>query len=290
MMVVNVLCRNIDEDRVIPRFGRYLRDVLGWPLTTKPDPAADAYYLSGYFEEGLMRPWPVGKPVGAYFTHLEVEPPGNAKAALFYRMAKKVDLRIATARIYAEMLVDFGTTAQICPPVERDRFTIPYRYIRQRKTVGLSGYTYSNHRKGEQMARKLVASKVGKGCEWRASGRGWPCETRNYPWAELPKFYQSLDVLVVTATVEGVPMPPLEAMACGVSVVIPRGVGLLDELPTMIGIHRYEAGNAQSAEEALINALALRNSVDRDQLRAATEPYSVLGWCEMHRQAFEELC
>jgi glycosyltransferase involved in cell wall biosynthesis len=290
-MIVNVICRNPQEDRVIPRFGRYLRDVLGWPLTTKPDPAADAYYLSGYFDEGLLRPWPVGKPVGAYLTHKEVEPPGNEKARLFDRMAAKLDLRIATARIYAEMLADYGPTAQVCPPVERDHFTIPaHRCNQHNKTVGFSGYVYSNHRKGEGIARQLVRSKVWAGCQWKASGRGWPCETRNYSWAEMPKFYQSLDVLVVTATVEGVPMPPLEALACGVSVVIPRGVGLLDELPDMVGIHRYEAGNTKSAEDALAAALDLRKTADNDALRAVTEPYSVLGWCEQHRQAFEELC
>ena len=288
-MNVNVLCRNINDDRVIPRFSRYLRDYLGWTLTNRTDLAADAYYLSGYFDEMLLRPWP-DKPVGAYFTHREVEPPGNAKAELFDRIAHKVDLRIATAAMYAEMLVDFGPTAQITPPVERERFTIPNVCAQTKLFAGFSGYTYSNHRKGEHIASALVDSKIGKACEWRASGRGWPVKTRSYSWAEMPAFYQSLDVLVITATVEGVPMPPLEALACGVSVVVPCGVGLLDELPDVPGIYRYQCGSASSAQAALCEAIEMRSGIDRERLRAVTEPYTILSWCEMHRQAFEELC
>jgi len=47
---VNVVCRNLNDDRVIPRFARYLRDHLGWTLTAAPNPRADVVYLSGYFE------------------------------------------------------------------------------------------------------------------------------------------------------------------------------------------------------------------------------------------------
>lgn len=286
MLAVNVLCRNPNDDRVIPRFSRYLRDHLGWALTARPDPAADAYYLSGYFEWSVMREGMADRPTAAYFTHIETEPPGNSKAKLFHNVAGLVDLRIATAAMYAGELTRYGPTAQINPPVERDRFTIPKRKLGV--VAGFSGYTYGNGRKGEHLAKALVTSKPGRKVEWRASGRGWPVPTRRYTWAEMPDFYQSLDILVITALVEGVPMPPLEALACGVSVVIPRGVGLLDELPDLPGIHRYKRGNARDLKRAFSQALALRSDVDRQALRAATEPYSILAWCEQHRAAFEE--
>jgi predicted O-methyltransferase YrrM len=105
----------------------------------------------------------------------------------------------------------------------------------------------------------------------------------------MPAFYQSLDILVVTATVEGVPMPPLEVLACGGSVVVPRGVGLLDELPDTLGIHRYERGSAKDAERALSEAIQARPGVNREALRAVTEPYTIEAWCEGHRAAFENL-
>lgn len=284
-LAVNVICRNPGEDRVIPRFARYLRDHLGWSLTARPLPAADAYYLSGYFEESQLGRWP-DRPVAAYFTHREESPPGNEKSRQFDRLAARVDLRIATAAMYAGPLSAHGPTAQITPPVERDRFTIPRGPRHPRPVVGLAGYTYANKRKGEDLARAVVASA--RDVTWMASGRGWPVPTRHYTWAEMPAFYQSLDVLVVTARVEGVPMPPLEAMACGVSVVIPMGVGLLDELPNAPGIYRYRAGDARACVRALSDALADRPRIGVESLRALTEPYTIGAWCEQHRAAFEE--
>lgn len=284
-LAVNVVCRNLNEDRVIPRFGRYLRDNLGWALTARPDPKADVLYLSCYFESQLLKPWP-SIPIAAYFTHIETDPPGNGKARLFYGLAERLDLRIATAAMYARELQPYGPTAQITPPVERDRFTIK-RNSRRQMTAGFSGYTYSNGRKGERMARSLVGSKLGKSIQWMASGRGWPVLTRVYGWPQMPAFYQSLDILVVTATVEGIPMPPLEALSCGTSVVIPRGVGLLDELPDTFGIHRYQRGDARDAERALSEAIAARSDVNREALRAVTEPYTIEAWCHGHARAFE---
>jgi hypothetical protein len=289
MLNVNVLCRNYKEDRVIPRFSWYLADNLGWTLTQKPDTGADLIYLSGYFEAQLLRPWPDCK-TAAYFTHLETAPrPDNPKAKLFHQVSKQVDLRIVTAEMYGKILMNGGPTVQIPPPVERHRFTIPKRRNNKRLTVGFSGYSYSNGRKGEKLARELINSTAGKSVDWRASGRGWPVPTAKYNWSDMPDFFQSLDILVVTATVEGNPMPPLEVMACGGSVVIPRGVGLLDELPDAVGIHRYKCGNAKDAVRALGEAIKMRPEANRQGLRAITEPYTITNWCEMHRQAFEEL-
>jgi predicted O-methyltransferase YrrM/glycosyltransferase involved in cell wall biosynthesis len=293
-MAVNVLCRSPQEDRVIPRFSRYLADHLGWTLTAKPVAGADAYYLSGYFEHGLLKHWP-DRPVAAYFTHREEEPPGNAKARLFDDLANRLDLRIATCALYAEYLSAYGPTVQITPPVERERFTIPNKrntrpVAAPLRLAGFSGYTYPNRRKGEDLARAVIGSKPGRSLQWKASGRGWPVATQRYPWSEMPAFYQSLDVLVVVARVEGVPMPPLEALACGVSIVIPIGVGLLDDLPDLPGIHRYRAGDAQDCLRALAVSMETRGQVDRERLRAVTEPYTITAWCEQHRQAFEKLC
>jgi glycosyltransferase involved in cell wall biosynthesis len=285
-LAVNVLCRNLGDDRVIPRFSRYLRDYLGWHLTARPDPAAEVYYLSGYFEWSVMRREMADRPTAAYFTHLETQPPGNGKAKLFHELGKMVDLRIVTAEMYAETLMGCGPTAQISPPVERSRFVIPPQRGKT-LTAGFSGYTYGNGRKGEALGRELV--KAHPKVTWKASGKGWPVPTRRYTWAEMAGFYQSLDILVITATVEGIPMPPLEALACGVSVVIPRGVGLLNELPDIDGIHRYKRGSESDLVRAFHEAATLRPYVDREALRAATEPYSILAWCEQHRATFDEV-
>lgn len=285
---VNVICRNPNEDRVIPRFARYLRDNLGWTLTAVPQPGCDAYYLSGYFEVQVCRRWP-DAPVAAYFTHREEEPPGNAKAKLFDQVAQRVDLRVATARMYAQYLERFGPTVQIHPAVERERFVIPVREPGKRLVAGFSGYTYRNKRKGEDLAQALLTTSVARKVDWRASGRGWPVRTERLSWREMAEFYQSLDILVCTSRVEGVPMPPLEALSCGVSIVIPRGVGLLDELPDVPGIHRYERGDVADMARALEQAVEMRRRVERETLRATTEPYTIENWCNEHRQALEKM-
>jgi hypothetical protein len=275
----------LHEDRVIPRFAGYLAKALGWSVTAKPDPGADVVYLSGYFESQMCKPWP-DAPVAAYFTHREEEPPGNRKAALFDAIGKRVQLRIVTAPMYGKMLDRFGPTVRMMAPVERGRFIITRVIKSRRMTAGFSGYTYRNKRKGEDLVKAVLGSKAGQKMDWRASGRGWPVLTKRYSWKEMPAFYQSLDILVCTSRVEGVPMPPLEALSCGVSVVIPQGVGMLDELPDISGIHRYRKGDAAGLVKALEQAAAGRSSVDREALRAATAAYSVKAWCEGHREAF----
>lgn len=286
---VNVICRNLNDDRVIPRFAGYLRDHLGWTVTAVPLPDADVYYLSGYFELPLLK-WR-DRPMAAYFTHREEMPvKNNSKAQLYDLAARSVQLRIATAAQYAQKLIGYGPTVQITPPVERERFVPPHSPPLGGKLVaGFSGYTYANGRKGEHLAGALVATGWKIPITWRASGRGWPVKTKRHTWAEMPGFYQSLDVLVITASVEGVPMPALEALACGASVVMPRGVGLLDELPDVTGIHRYERGDAGDLVRAFGEAVQVRADVNQDELRAVTDPYTVAAWCEQHRQAFTEM-
>jgi hypothetical protein len=284
---INILCRNHDDDRVLPRFARYLAWRLGWTLTKTPVPGASVYYLMGYFESQLFSAWPT-VPVVSLFTHREEEPPGNAKARLYDEIARKVQMRVAMCRLYGGPLQVFGPTIQPPLPLERERFRPVPRPRRARPVVGLSGYTYKNARKGEDLLKAVLASSVGRSCDWRASGRGWPVPMRKYSWAEMPGFYQGLDVLVCPSRVEGGPMTVLEALACGVSVVVPIGVGIIDELPYLPGIHRYPKGDRAGLIAALERAAFSAAPPDRDALRAATHPHSIEAWCDAHRQAFAE--
>jgi len=292
MTRVYVACRNSRDDRIIPRMARYLAEELGWrvgPPTKLPNDV-DVIYLLAYFESQLVKKFPPRIPIAAYFTHREEQPPNNSKARLFDRVAAKVDLRIATCRIYTDMLEEYGPTIQAAAPLERDRFVVPRQRRRSKRLVaGFSGYTYPNHRKGEDLVRVVLKSGIGQRLDWKASGRGWPVPTRRYRWAEMPKFYQGLDILVVPSRVEGIPMPTLEALACGVSVVIPRGVGLHDELPEILGIHRFDRGDAKSLVAALEEAVEIRDEVNPEALREATSPYSVEQWVDDHRLAFGAL-
>ena len=284
---VNILCRNYKDDRVLPRFARYLADHNGWTLTAAPDLKADVVYLIGYFEAQLFSKWPPGIPAAAYFTHREVEPPGNDKAKLFDDVAMTVQLRVAMSKIYADSLSRYGPTIQPPLPLEHDRFVIMDVPKHKRPVVGFSGYTYKNHRKGDDLVGGILKSSIGQKVEWVASGRGWPVPTQRYKWADLPRFYRNLDVLVCPSRVEGGPMPVLEALACGVRVVIPRGVGILDELRDAPGIQRYERGSAAGIVAALESALS--QPFDRKALRAVVAPYSVKAFCDVHAKTFAEM-
>lgn len=285
-MHIHIVCQNWKEDRVIPRMARALRDALGWTLGLNQDPAADVTYLLGYFEASRMKPWPNGL-TAAYFTHREEEPAGNAKARLFDGTAKRVDLRVAMCRLYGDTLSAYGPTIVPPLPVESQFKPHPHKEGGGRPIVGLAGYTYPNHRKGEDLARGILESRIGQKCEWRASGRGWPIETTRRPWAEMPAFYQALDVLVCPSRVEGGPLPVLEALACGVQVVVPSGVGIIDELPDVVGIWRYPRGDLAGMIEALERALSARD-VDPEELAATVAGYSVEAFVEAHRVGFGE--
>jgi glycosyltransferase involved in cell wall biosynthesis len=282
---VNIVCRNWKDDRVLPRFARYLADGLGWTLSAAPCAATDVYYLMGYFESQLFSRWPQG-PTASLFTHREEEPPGNGKARLYDEIARRVGLRVAMCRLYAEPLQTFGPTIRPPLPVERDRFTIAKPPRHPRPVIGLSGFTYKNARKGEDLARGLVASPLGRRLEWTASGRGWPVPIQRLSWREMPRFYQGLNVLVCPSRVEGGPMTVLEALACGVSVVIPTGVGIVDELPDVPGIHRYPRGDRAGLLVALERAAFPSAPVNREALRAATAGHTIEAWCAGHAAGF----
>lgn len=289
-MRVNVICRNFAKDRVLPRFARYLRDGCGWSLTTAPEPGADAYYLMGYFEMQMFGPgqWPPSVPTASLFTHREER--DDKKAALYDRIASEVGLRVAMCQLYGDPLGSLGPTIVPPLPVERDRFVPAKRHRNARPVIGVSGYTYGTGRKGEAMIAEAVRA-LGDRVAWSASGRGWPVPvpTRSYSWSDMPSFYQSLDVLVCPSTVEGGPMPVLEALSCGVQVVVPRGVGILDELPgDALGIHRYARGDT-AAMVAAVRMAIMTDESSQEELRAVTEPYTVAAWCAENGRGVEEV-
>lgn len=281
---VNVICRNWRDDRVLPRFARYLAEGLGWTLTAAPVPA-DVHYLMGYFECQVCPGWPAGyERVASLFTHREEAEP--KKTQLFDEIAGRVQLRVAMCRLYGGPLAQNGPTIQPSLPVERNRFVIADRPKHSRPVVGLSGFTYKTKRKGEDLVAAALRSVVGRRVEWRASGAGWPLLKKRYSWADMPRFYQGLDVLVCPSRVEGGPMPVLEALSCGVPVVVPHGVGIIDELPDVPGIYRYRRGDPMALQVALHAAAFPSRAPDPEVLRAVTTPYTVEAWCRGHQEGF----
>lgn len=285
---IHIVTSTVEDDRVISRMAKALIDHLGWTTSPQLDPQADLNYFLGYYEAAKCRDRLGIGAQAAYFTHREEDESSHDKAALWDQVAAKVALRIVTCDKYRKLVDPNGLTVRCSAPLECDRFTITPLPVAKRLIAGVSGYVYKNARKGEDLLAELLGSKSAQRLEWRASGRGWPVPTRKYAWKEMPAFYQGLDIFVCTSRVEGIPMPPLEALACGLKIVIPAGVGLLDELGDAEGIYRYEVGNVSSLRIALEFAIGA-GEVDRQALRELTKPYSMEQWIMDNANAVQGL-
>jgi hypothetical protein len=298
MMRVNVIVQgrgDADPTRILPRMAQTLADGTGWKITTaeRAGPADLNYYMSYRYR-------PLLEPFATYFFHLwndgMVQGEGRPQDMRpWNESAARASLRVVTAKQYGDMLRPFGPTVQIRPPLDREKFVPINRGdtpLRRRMLAGVAGYVPRDGRKGERQLVEVMASEDGRQLDWMAIGQGWPAQitTTHLPIDKVQEFYQNLDVYVCTSVCEGVPYPPLEALACGIPIIIPKGVGLLDDLPDIPGIYRYERGDVQSLRMAVgrFNANRWMN-VEPEELREATAPYTAEGWIEGHVKAFASL-
>ena len=275
-MKVHVICSNPEGDSILPRISRYLRDYIGWSLSEQPDQKADLNLFVPYIDYSERFPeWNKTK-TAAYFSHHDTIK--LQKSEWWRHAAERVDLRICTAQRYADEIAHNGRTVVAHAPID-PIFTIqPVRPKNKIFTVGVVGINYKDKRKGEDLIYQ--AWKGLPHLNWQASGRNWPFATRWRKWSQMPEFYHSLDAYLCAARIEGVPMPPLEALACGTPVIVPDGVGLIDQLPDIHGIYRYKAGDHESQLEAIQEAATDSEKINRYTLSNAVQSYSVAQWCE----------
>lgn len=281
-MNVHIVCKEPDETRILRRLAQMLTDQTGWSMSDAPRIDVDLNYFIPYLDWERCT-----TPTAAWFTHSDAN--HQHKRFRWQRVAELVDYRTTSTTPYLDDLLQYGAAVKVPPPLDRDSFTIadPFPEF----VVGVAGYSYNDNRKGEDLIQRLSAEFPPTSIlTWRAIGRGWGIPTQTVPQGQLPAFYQTLSLFVCASRIEGVPYPPLEALACGVPVIIPRGVGLLDDLPDMPGIFRFDAGDYDSLRTTFKQALhAVRaHEFNRHDLRAATEPYTPRAWAEAHERAFEE--
>jgi len=281
---VNVVYHDKGANNVLDRQAQALSAAAGWNYTDSPTGKADLTHFICYVEYGeRFSDWHV-TPVSAWFTHKEAD--REWKLFWWELAAQNVDLRITAARLYLPELEFYGPAALCDHPALDGQFVVGEKQKNERLKVGVSGFVHPGGRKGEKLVARLAGSKLGKHVELVGSGRGWPCPTRLYNWDELPGWYNSLDLLLCTSSVEGVPMPPLEALACGTPVVVPEGVGLLDDLEGP-GVYRYPAGDFDRMQKAVERALKAEH--DPQNLAAGVAGYSASAWAEDHKRAFLDL-
>ena len=258
---------SIRHDHILRR----MTDYLPWPVAETPRCDALNYFVPYHFYADT------DGPTATLFSH-DV---GNGQWA---RAAERTDLRLAWTPLYTEPLSEHGPTRRVIPGLDQSAFS-PNGHQETRPVVGVAGIVYGDGRKGEDLWARLVAENGGRR-DLRAIGQGWAGACKRIQYGEIPAYLRGLNVFLCCSRIEGVPYPPLEALACGVKVVIPRGVGLLDELPDVPGIHRFDAGDYDDMCRALTEALAAR--ADQQALRAAVAPYTWDAWVDSHLEAFEE--
>ncbi len=278
-MRVNLVWLNPTGDKILDRLARYLADGNGWSLSDRPEGRVELNYSLVYidfaqrFSDWRHTPW------AAYFSHFEPESPYKK---FWWEMASPlVRIKTVTAAQYGAILP--GQVVKVTPPVD-PMFEIRDRKANKLPTIGVSGFVAPGGRKGEKLVARLAGDLEGR-AEIVASGQGWPARKVNDTLAGLPAFYNLLDLYLCTSLIEGIPMPPLEALACGVPVVIPAGVGMLDELQGP-GVYRYQAGDYAGLKQAAELALAERSALDREALRQTVAGFTPAAWCKSHADGF----
>lgn len=262
---------NPNKQDVLSRLAIALTVDTGWTISKMPDPTCDLNYFMLYISYGQQ---PYNKTrVGAWFSHQDVAI--EQKMAWWDTAAKGVDIRTTTA--YYDSLAPYGATYLVQPPID-EQFVLsrPFR-------IGMSGFIHPGGRKGEDLAYRLH-KELPQHWQLVASGKGWGnVPHKEYDWRELPDFYRSLDVFLCTSTIEGVPLPPLEALGMNIPLVIPFGVGMLDKigLYEIEGVYRYTAGNYDS----MLNALEQAYNHIRVRSEYARQ-YSIARWVYDHKVAF----
>lgn len=265
---------NPNKGDIIARLMNSLADGTGWEISKEPSPKADINYFGLYIQVG-QSPNAVRqlKKTAAYFSHYEVQ--RKDKMDWWHIAASKVDIRTTVAAQYVDMLKKTGETHLIYPPPIDDIFRVPQRKPR----IGVSGFVHPSGRKGEHLVKRLFDEMKD---EWDivATGQGWDVQdVRMREYKDLPAYYQSLDVFLCTSITEGIPMPPLEALASGVPIVVPRDVGIFDNLRGS-GVYHYAKDNYDAMESCI-------NDLVRDMFPQTTvENFTQEAWCKAHKEAF----
>ena len=223
---------------------------------------------------------PIGTKTTGWFTHKESA--SLAKLEIWESAGKNITLPLVTSKIYQDEL----RASLITPGIDQNHFKPSRKRFPKKGIIGIVG-TYQP-RKGPNLA--LDVASIDAVNDVRIVGDDWPgfTNSQKIAYADMPKFYRDLDLFVCTSTEEGIPAPPLEALACGVSVLVPVGVGMLDDLPHGNGVYRYEAGNADEMKVQIELILGSANH-DRKTLRDYVAPYTKRAWIDSHKQAMESL-
>lgn len=118
-MKIHIIAQRLEADRILPRLANMLADNTNWSISESPDEFADVNYFLPYLELDRFRTFNKTKIV-AWFTHYETDVPDKQK--IWLDAAKRCDVRLTSARKYYNMLIEFGPTFIVTPPLDTDKF------------------------------------------------------------------------------------------------------------------------------------------------------------------------
>lgn len=258
---------------ILRRLARYLVDHLPYVHGAPWRPSAvqrfDLTYYVNYqlcrrprhpLRRALLWRKPHSRLVGAFFPHRE------SGDELFDEVARELDFCVAPSARYANYLRDHCNPSShlIYHGIEVDRFTPKLR-------LGFIGRRYKTGRKGDDILRAVSRLPY---VDLRAT-------EGKLEEHELPAFYQDLDFVLITSTIEGGPLCFQEGLASGIP-ILSTDVGMVSEFRDAPGVHVF------GDQRELITLLEAKLA-ERMQLRAAVEPFSVDYWVREHDKLFRRL-
>jgi glycosyltransferase involved in cell wall biosynthesis len=208
----------------------------------------------------LWRP-PRTRFVGAFFPHRE--PDDHAE---FDAIARRVDFCVAPSARYADYIREHcnPNAHLIHHGIPLDRFTPKLR-------LGFIGRRYATGRKGDELLRAVSALPYVE----------LICTDGKLSDDEIPAFYQQIDYVLITSSIEGGPLCFQEGLLSGKE-IISTDVGMVSEFRDKEGVHIYRDQNE-------LFGLLEQKLEQRLRLRAHVQAFSVQHWIDAHDKLFRSV-
>ncbi len=206
----------------------------------------------------------------ALFTHMEEDFP-EAKQK-FFDIANQCDYCITMSKKYEILLKEYGikNVLTIMPGVNHSIF-------RPKLKLGVIGRTYHTNRKLEGVVSDLIGFE---GIDIKYTGQGWLGKSLKLTEKELVEFYNEIDYLLITAKIEGGPMPLLEALSSGCQVIAPSDIGFVNEFPHI----SYKKGDSKDLLKVVKKLYE-----DKYKISLAVKDISWQKYSDEHIKLFQEL-
>ena len=268
---------------ILRRLARYLVDGLPYVQGATWRPSAVKHYDITYYVNFQLyrRPraplrrkllWRPARSrfVGAFFPHREAEDREadvrEADANEFDQIARRMDFCVAPSARYADYIREHcnPNAHLIHHGIELERFVPKLR-------LGFIGRRYGTGRKGDELLKAVSELPYVE----------LLCTDGKLSDAEIPAFYQQIDYVLITSSIEGGPLCFQEGLLSGKE-IISTDVGMVSEFRGSPGVHIYQNRTEliRLLEQKLEARLALRRVV---------QPFSVQHWVEAHDKLFRSV-